>query len=114
MLDHVRTLTAHKTDDSRMGTPKMPAPEEMTITQTLDYLTNDPRHALVIVDVDIPTTANVTGYYVTNDVAVFRGASGRPDNYYVATTPMEDPGDVLGGCWDAQNALTCALHVLCG
>lgn len=93
-------LTVYLTNDTDMGAPKND-PVEMTRDQVVSYLNQDPRHAVIVI-VCGPSD---------DQVAVFRGASDQPNNFYVQVLPLEEP-DADGGDWTASEALDEALDTV--
>ncbi len=74
--------------DKTKGTRFDDAPIEDVVT----YLNESPRNAVIL-----------------NEVAIFRGASDEPDNFFYADLPLEDLNDVDGGDLTAAQAVEAAL-----
>lgn len=89
-------LMAEFTDDGSMGSnsPNFTPTDEASVLQ---YLASSPRHAVIV--------QSVSG----EAVAVFRGASDEPTNFFIQALPLEDMNDADGGEWTAEEALQEAL-----
>ena len=108
LLSQARDLTGIRmllTNDSLMGSPGPTAYGEWAdlLGETLakvgaaeEYLKADPRHAVVLENNN-------------SQIAVWRGASEKEDNFFWQLIPLENPGDSVES-GSAMNALTEALE----
>ena len=88
------------TNDSDMGSNDGANLLSADVADVVAYLNESPRHAV-----------EVHGHNSQRVVAVFRGASDLPTNFYVQELPLEEP-DADGGTWTAQEAVEAAVHML--
>jgi hypothetical protein len=92
------TLKVALTNDTDMGELSTVGQFKMIpLVDVENYLNVNPRHAAVLDRTD-------------HHVAVFRGASDEPTNFYVARLPVEDPGEADFGDLTAGDALQEALN----
>lgn len=78
--------------------------------QVVEYLHQDPRHAVVIVDAD----TSVNNGEARGPVYVLCGAGETSDNYYYGWHPAEDPNEADGGNLTAEQAVLQAVAQIKG
>ena len=83
-----------RTNDSEMDAPS--EFKRLKKSMIVSYLNQNPRNAVVIDKDGV-------------QIAVFRGASDEPNNFYTQVLPLEDPNDADGGEYTAEQAIDFAL-----
>lgn len=86
-------MKASKTNDEVLANTPL---HDLTLDQAVDYLEENPRHALVIVG-------------SAGEVYVLRGAGDDLCNFYYGYYPAEDPNDANGGDLTAREAVNASL-----
>lgn len=99
-------VTAIKTNDYDLSDQN---PQTYRLDELIIYLNENPRHAIVITDLDEAPPQHT----VTTPVYVLRGAGEDLNNFYWGSYPAEDPDDIDGGDLTAEEAVGLALDLLC-
>ncbi len=104
--NHITSITATLSTDTD---PSTGTRIETTPKAIIDYLNENPRHAITIHDLN-EESGECTAH---NPQYILRGASEELNNYYYGPVPAEDPNDASGGDLTAEEALKEALDALC-